>query len=103
MTPEQKARQELSLNLFGLRDTSREDSAGLHSPDVLALDIMEDLTAALDQFSQIADGLRQKQALAGRTSELLLPQSGTIKPENSRKSKTKPRTPRWLPGCCSRE
>jgi len=57
-------RDKASLDIFWLRDTSLEDSANLPSPDILAQDIMEDLTAALDQFSQIAEGLKPNQIAA---------------------------------------
>jgi type I restriction enzyme M protein len=50
-------RDKASLDLFWLRDTSLEDSATLPAPELLAQEILEDLEAALDQFSQIADGL----------------------------------------------
>jgi type I restriction enzyme M protein len=51
------ARDKASLDIFWLRDDSLEDSAGLPSPDVLAAEIVEDLQAALEQFSQIAEDL----------------------------------------------
>ena len=47
-------RDKVSLDLFWLRDESLEDSANLPDPDVLAVEIAEDLQAALDQFAQIA-------------------------------------------------
>ena len=56
-------RDKASLDIFWLRDTSLEDSANLPSPDILAQEIMEDLEAALDQFSQISEGLNQIVAL----------------------------------------
>ncbi len=58
-------RDKASLDIFWLRDTSLEDSASLPAPDILAQEIMEDLEAALDQFSQIADGLSRKQIVSG--------------------------------------
>jgi type I restriction enzyme M protein len=36
-----------------------EDSANLPEPDVIAAEIAEDLQAALDQFAQIAAGLKR--------------------------------------------
>ena len=44
---------------FWLRDESLEDSANLPDPDVIAAEIAEDLEAALDQFSQIANDLKR--------------------------------------------
>jgi type I restriction enzyme M protein len=53
------ARDKVSLDIFWLRDESLEDSANLPEPDVLAREIMEDLQAALEQFAQIAEDLRE--------------------------------------------
>jgi type I restriction enzyme M protein len=47
------ARDKANLDIFWLRDDSLEDSAALPDPDVLAAEIMEDLQAALAQFSLI--------------------------------------------------
>lgn len=58
------ARDKASLDIFWLRDESLEDSATLPAPDVLASEIMEDLEAALSQFSEIADGLGQRVLVA---------------------------------------
>jgi type I restriction enzyme M protein len=49
------ARDKVNLDIFWLRDESLEDTANLPDPDVLALEIVEDLQAALEQFSEIAD------------------------------------------------
>ncbi|MGH9198752.1 MAG: SAM-dependent DNA methyltransferase, partial [Acidimicrobiia bacterium] len=46
-----------SLDIFWLRDESLEDSENLPDPAVLAAEIVEDLQAALDQFSLIAADL----------------------------------------------
>ena len=51
-------RDKASLDIFWLKDESLEDSANLPDPDVIALEIVEDLEAALDQFSQIAGELK---------------------------------------------
>jgi type I restriction enzyme M protein len=51
-------RDKASLDIFWLKDESMEDSANLPEPDVIALEIAEDLEAALDQFSQIAADLK---------------------------------------------
>jgi hypothetical protein len=45
------------LDIFWLKDESLEDSANLPAPGILAAEIMEDLQAALDQFSLIAEDL----------------------------------------------
>jgi type I restriction enzyme M protein len=50
-------RDKVNLDIFWLRDESLEDSANLPDPDVLALEIVEDLQAALAQFSGIYEAL----------------------------------------------
>jgi type I restriction enzyme M protein len=52
-------RDKVNLDIFWLKDDSLEDSANLPDPDVIALEITEDLQAALDQFSQIASDLKR--------------------------------------------
>ncbi len=52
-------RDKASLDIFWLKDDSIEDSANLPDPDVLALDIAENLEAALEQFRGIVDELNQ--------------------------------------------
>jgi type I restriction enzyme M protein len=51
------ARDKVSLDIFWLKDESLEDNASLPSPDVIAGEIVEDLRAALEQFSAIAGDL----------------------------------------------
>ena len=51
-------RDKASLDIFWLKDESLEDSANLPDPDVIALEIAEDLEAALEQFSEIAAELK---------------------------------------------
>jgi type I restriction enzyme M protein len=48
------ARDKVSLDIFWLRDESLEDTDNLSAPGVIAAEIVEDLQAALDQFSEIA-------------------------------------------------
>jgi type I restriction enzyme M protein len=48
-------RDKVSLDLFWLRDESLESADSLSSPDVLAASIVEDLQAALEQFTAIAE------------------------------------------------
>ena len=57
MYDELMARDKVNLDIFWLRDESLEDSANLPSPDVLALEIVEDLKAALTQFESIEEEL----------------------------------------------
>ena len=52
-------RDKVNLDIFWLKDESLEDSANLSAPDVIAAEIMEDLQAALEQFSEIAADLGQ--------------------------------------------
>jgi type I restriction enzyme M protein len=47
-------RDKVNLDIFWLKDESLEDSANLPEPGIIALEITEDLQAALDQFAQIA-------------------------------------------------
>ena len=48
------ARDKVNLDIVWLRDESLEDTANLPDPDVLAQEIVDDLQAALEQFSSIA-------------------------------------------------
>jgi type I restriction enzyme M protein len=50
-------RDKLSLDIFWLRDESLEDGDNLSPPGVIAAEIVEDLQAALDQFSLVAADL----------------------------------------------
>jgi type I restriction enzyme M protein len=50
-------RDKVSLDLFWLRDESLEGADSLALPEVLAASIVEDLQAALEQFTAIADDL----------------------------------------------
>ena len=52
-------RDKVNLDIFWLKDESLEDSANLPDPDVLALEITEELEAALEQFAAIAEDLKQ--------------------------------------------
>jgi type I restriction enzyme M protein len=52
------ARDKASLDIFWLRDESLEDTDNLPAPEVIAAEIVEDLQAALDQFSEIAATLQ---------------------------------------------
>ncbi|NLF09402.1 MAG: SAM-dependent DNA methyltransferase [Pirellulaceae bacterium] len=48
-------RDKVNLDIFWLKDKSLEDSNELPEPDVLALEIADDLAAALEHFQSIAD------------------------------------------------
>ena len=49
------ARDKVSLDIFWLRDESLEDMDNLPAPGVIAAEIVEDLEAALVEFSELAD------------------------------------------------
>jgi len=51
------ARDKSSLDIFWLKDDSLSESDNLPPPDVIALEIVEDLEAALEQFREIAADL----------------------------------------------
>ena len=51
------ARDKASLDIFWLRDESLEDADDLPPPDVIAAEIVEDLEAALAEFTAIAASL----------------------------------------------
>ena len=53
------ARDKTSLDIFWLKDDSLADSDSLPAPGVIALEIVEDLQAALDQFRLIANDLAE--------------------------------------------
>ncbi len=52
-------RDKINLDIFWLKDESLEDSANLPAPGVIALEITEDLEAALAQFAEIAADLKR--------------------------------------------
>ena len=47
-------RDKVSLDIFWLRDESKEDTASLPPPGLIAAKIVEDLRAALEQLEEIA-------------------------------------------------
>jgi len=53
-------RDKVSLDLVWLRDESLEDLENLPPPDVLAQEIVEDLEAALAEFSAVAESLGER-------------------------------------------
>jgi type I restriction enzyme M protein len=54
------ARDKVNLDIFWLRDESLEETANLPEPDVLAVEIVDDLEAALEQFRAIAEDLGEE-------------------------------------------
>ena len=52
-------RDKVNLDIFWLKDKSLEDSDDLPEPDVLAQEIADDLQTALEQFSAIANELKE--------------------------------------------
>ncbi len=52
-------RDKINLDIFWLKDESLEDRANLPDPGVIALEITEDLEAALAQFAEIAADLKR--------------------------------------------
>jgi type I restriction enzyme M protein len=52
------ARDKSSLDIFWLRDESLEDTDSLPPPGVIAAEIVEDLEAALAEFTELADSLQ---------------------------------------------
>ncbi|MBM3860427.1 MAG: SAM-dependent DNA methyltransferase, partial [Verrucomicrobia bacterium] len=52
-------RDKVNLDIFWLKDESLEDSANLPAPHVIAEEITEDLEAAMEQFSEIAEDLKK--------------------------------------------
>jgi type I restriction enzyme M protein len=53
-------RDKVNLDIFWLRDESLEDSDNLPDPDIIALEIAENLEDALEQFSGIVGILRER-------------------------------------------
>ncbi len=51
------ARDKASLDILWLKDDSLEENANLPAPEIIAIEIMEDLRAALEQFAAIANDL----------------------------------------------
>jgi type I restriction enzyme M protein len=50
-------RDKVSLDIFWLRDESHDDGAGLDDPDVIALEMVEDLCAVPEELEVIAADL----------------------------------------------
>ncbi|WP_353649811.1 class I SAM-dependent DNA methyltransferase [Nakamurella sp. A5-74] len=56
------ARDKANLDITWLKDDSLDDLDNLPSPDIIAREIVEDLTAALAEFEAVAAGLEQQLA-----------------------------------------
>ena len=56
-------RDKASLDIFWLKDESLEDSENLPEPGIIAVEIVEDLQAALEQFREIASDLDNENVL----------------------------------------
>ena len=54
------ARDKVNLDITWLRDESLEDADDLPAPDVIAREIVEDLTAALAEFEAVAAALERQ-------------------------------------------
>jgi type I restriction enzyme M protein len=52
-------RDKVNLDIFWLRDKRLEESDDLPEPDVLAQEIADDMQTALEQFSAIAEKLKE--------------------------------------------
>jgi len=64
-------RDKLSLDLFWIKDKSLTDTDKLPTPDILAQEVVDDLEAALEQFTKIATRLTKPGGEQG--SQALLP------------------------------
>ena len=53
-------RDKVNLDIFWLKDESLEDTENLPDPDVIAMEIVENLEAALDQFRGVVESLEHK-------------------------------------------
>ena len=58
------ARDKVNLDIFWLRDESLEETENLPDPDILAAEIVEDLQAAVEQFSGILNELGEDEEIA---------------------------------------
>lgn len=57
-------RDKANLDIFWLKDESLEDSENLPEPEVLAMEIVENLQSALEQFLSISEELEEKEGPA---------------------------------------
>src|SRR4051812_19715214 len=59
------ARDKLNLDIIWLRDESLEDMDNLPAPEIIAREIVEDLTAALAEFEAVAAALEESSSSVG--------------------------------------
>ena len=62
------ARDKVNLDIALVRDPSLDDADSLLPPDVIAREIVEDLEAALSEFTAIAEALQRKKPIADDTT-----------------------------------
>jgi len=55
------ARDKVSLDIIWLQDESLEDSANLQAPEVIAVEIVDELEAALAEFRAVAEMFRSSE------------------------------------------
>jgi len=65
--PELVARDKASLDILWLKDDSLSDSDNLSAPEVIAMGIVENLEAALEQFREILVGVLPGDSVEGRS------------------------------------
>lgn len=53
----------MNLDITWLRDETLEDLDNLPAPEIIAREIVEDLTAALEEFAAVADALEAASGL----------------------------------------
>jgi type I restriction enzyme M protein len=63
-------RDKVNLDVTWLKDPSLEDADSLLPPDVIAREIVEDLSAALAEFTAIADALERSKDYAAKRAEV---------------------------------
>jgi type I restriction enzyme M protein len=63
------ARDKVNLDITWLRDDSLEDLDNLPAPEIIAREIVEDLTAALAEFEAVAAALEASAADRTTTAE----------------------------------
>lgn len=64
------ARDKANLDLLWLRDSSLEDADSLPPPEVLAREIVDDLEAALAEFTAVAEALEKAAADRGTAADV---------------------------------
>ena len=57
-------RDKVNLDIFWLRDESQDDGASLDDPDIIALEMVEDLRAVLEELEAIAADLAAAEEVA---------------------------------------